>query len=117
MSERYFERPTARQYKPQPELEAFSSDTQMAEDAFNGSTALLAALATGHGPDRFIWPQRPGAANWTANRESQTTGMMVHRVSLIQEREAHADSLRVYREPCPVCATRADIGCKHRRLA
>ena len=113
----YFDRGTMRQYRQHTAIEAFASDGEMLSDAINGSKALLAALESMQGPDRFLWRERAGNLNWKPNQQSQTTGMMVHRVSLIQEREAHADSLRVYREPCPVCGTRADIGCKHRRLA
>lgn len=106
-----------RQYKPQPELEAFASDTQMLSDAVRGSIALLEALVTGQGPDHFPWREQVGAANWTANRDSQNTSFMAQRINLIQEREAFADRLRVSRDPCPVCGVRTDIGCKHRRVA
>lgn len=30
---------------------------------------------------------------------------------------ARVDALRVSRDPCPLCAVRADVGCRHRRVA
>lgn len=33
-----------------------------------------------------------------------------------QAREAFLELNRVSRDPCPKCAVRADIGCKHRRV-
>jgi hypothetical protein len=42
---------------------------------------------------------------------------MERHVARIQERDRKADSLRVSRDPCPLCAVRGDIGCKHRRAA
>lgn len=106
-----------RQYRPHEALEAFAADTDMLADAINGSTALLAALAAKRGPDRFLWRERPGAPNWQANQKSMTSNFMVHRVSLIEAREAHAESLRVARDPCFRCGTRGDVGCQHRRCA
>lgn len=114
---RYFDRGSNRQYKPTPALEAFSDDTKMLCDAINGSNALLAALASKRGSDRFPWREHSGPLNAKPNPESFNATTMVHRVSLIEMREAHADSLRVARDPCPFCGIRTDIGCKHRRVA
>lgn len=117
MTSYYFDRGTMRQYRQHVAIQDFASDGEMLSDAINGSKALLEALATGHGPDRFPWRERKGAANWTPDRQSMTSSYMVHRVNLIQEREAHAEGLRVSRDPCGVCGTRTDIGCEHRRCA
>lgn len=114
---RYFDRGSNRQYKPSLAVEAFDSDAEMLSDAINGSNALLAALESRRGPDRFPWRDRGGALNARPNPESMNTAFMVHRVSLIEMREAHADALRVARDPCPFCGIRTDIGCKHRRVA
>lgn len=103
------------QYKSQPALEAFNDDKEMLSDAINGSNAMLAALAGEHGPQEFKW--KAPAGNWKRRDDSMTSGFMYHRVSLIHQREAHAESLRVFRDPCTYCGTRADIGCKHRRTA
>lgn len=93
---------------------AFAADAQMLSDAINGSKDLLEALKTGQGPDRFPWREPQGAAK--GRPDSQNTEYMAHRVTLIQAREAMTDRLRVSRDPCPVCAIRADIGCQHRRV-
>lgn len=112
---RYLARNATRQYKPHEAVEAFASDAQMISDAIHGSKALLEAIVTGQGPDCFAW--RDHSPNWKPDKYSMTSGFMVHRVNLIQEREARAESLRVNREPCGVCGTRTDIGCKHQRVA
>lgn len=113
----YFDRGSNRQYKPAAALEAFADDTRMLSDAINGSNALLDALASKRGLDRFPWREHSGPLNAKPNPQSGNAVTMVHRVSLIEVREAHADSLRVERDPCGFCGVRADIGCKHRRVA
>ena len=42
---------------------------------------------------------------------------MERNCAIIAERKAHIESLRVSRDPCPMCGVRGDVGCKHRRIA
>lgn len=91
------------------ELDACESDKQMRADFVNGSKLLLDALRTGHGPARFAWQHRGNKATW------QPTGSAAQRIDKIHERDEMAERLRVSRDPCPVCNTRGDIGCEHRR--
>lgn len=95
-------------------MEAFEADKLMHDNLINGSRALLDALRSGEGPRRFLWSSAGSKGTW---KPTGAAAKMERSVNLIRQREAFADSLRVSRDPCPVCATRADIGCKHKRIA
>lgn len=64
---------------------------------------FVRALITGKGPRGFLWRSSQGA-----------TTTKPHAVETSRAYEAKVDSLRVYRDPCTYCGTRADFGCKHR---
>lgn len=95
-------------------MEAFEADRLMYQGFIEGSRQLLKAIKTGHGPKGFIWGKGDGGANW---KRTPAAERFYYRVDAIREAEARADKLRVSRDPCPVCATRMDIGCEHRRVA
>ena len=68
--------------------------------------------------------QRPpeGAFSWAARVNSKTwaTGMLtreIERAAIQMAQKERARELVVSREPCFKCGVRADIGCKHRRVA
>jgi hypothetical protein len=42
---------------------------------------------------------------------------MQRSVTKHETKRAFADTLRVSRDPCPMCGVRGDVGCKHKRLA
>lgn len=92
-------------------------DQVFEKEMIKGSQALLEALTSGYGPDRMKWERYAYTGNWKQDPDSESSHLMVHRVSLISQREAFTDTLRVDRDPCTYCGTRADIGCKHRRVA
>lgn len=58
----------------------------------------------------------PSAAGAKRRYERMSTRQERH-VETHQSKYAFAETLRVSRDPCPFCAVRADIGCKHRRAA
>lgn len=55
-------------------------------------------------------------STWTPQASPRRAWAEYRATEHIAERE-RVDALRVRRDPCPYCATRGDIGCKHRRLA
>jgi len=95
-------------------LEAFEADKLMHANLINGSRALLDALVSGQGPRRFLWSNAGSKGTW---KPTSAAAKMERSVNLIRKREEFTDTLRVSRDPCPVCATRGDIGCKHKRVA
>lgn len=95
-------------------MEAFDADKAMHANFINGSRALLDAIVSGYGPHRFLWSSAGSAATW---KPASSAAKMANSVNLIRKREEFAESLRVSREPCRVCGTRGDIGCKHKRVA
>lgn len=95
------------------ELDAFEEDRISRAAMVEGSRRMLKALQSGKGPHAFLWRMPSTGGTW---QPTDATFNRRYRVDLIREREARADRLRVSRDPCPVCATRADIGCEHRRV-
>lgn len=68
-------------------------------------------------PVDLLWTESPPPVNWVRQEGALNRQEQVYRVGLIEARERRADQLRVSRDPCPMCAVRADIGCSHRRAA
>jgi hypothetical protein len=75
-----------------------------------GSETLLKAIQTGEGPETLLW------GGHTQIFENDCTRAAAA-VSRIHEREREVDALRVQRDPCRVCGVRADVGCRHQRVA
>lgn len=76
----------------------------------NGSEKLLKAIRAGKGPKPLIW----GGTTQTFENDSTRAAAAVER---IHEREREVDALRVQRDACGFCGVRADVGCRHRRVA
>lgn len=95
-----------------------SADEMNERRMASASVAFVNALRSGIGPERFLWTNSINGHAWQPSedpRDYRTTGF--HRVLASQADKAATEARRVSRDPCPVCATRADIGCKHRRVA
>lgn len=85
-----------------------------------GSAHLLVAIKLAQRgmnpqtPEKLIWSkpfgigQRPDAAR---------RAYEAHSMAIAAERQRIADENRVRRDPCPMCGTRADYGCRHQRVA
>jgi hypothetical protein len=100
-----------------PDGDVLLSDQLYARAMERANSAFLDALRGIQVSDResrwagmntTTWTQQPGTPrqSWAAYRAGEH----------IAERE-RIEGLRVNRDPCPLCAVRADIGCKHRRIA
>lgn len=82
---------------------------QMASDTF------VDALTTGVGPQAFAWRDRIiGVQPSEEPREYRTIAYRRVMQSIANKEAALARA--VSRDPCPVCGTRMDVGCKHRRI-
>jgi hypothetical protein len=68
-------------------------------------------------PENLRWGKTWLPDNWRPVEGSETSLELARRVAKHIERDVLADTLRVSRDPCPLCAVRADIGCKHNRRA
>lgn len=96
----------------------------------NGSALLLEAITDHHvrrahglpprsiTPAKLLWSFRAANNQW--NGTPLESGYAKERreanerlIAATAERDAFANSRRVSRDPCPKCAVRADIGCKH----
>lgn len=68
----------------------------------------------------FVWNARHASNQFMsmggeyAHQREQRTGRVL---AALAEKDRIAEQRRVNRDPCPLCAVRADIGCKHRRAA
>ena len=78
---------------------------------------LLDAILTGFGPKTLRW-DAPASTGKGYPKGSATYERLERNVSTLRAREERADSLRVRRDPCPYCNTRADVhaemGCRRR---
>ena len=96
-----------REIVPEPEP-LVPYEVEMAKASEQLALAVQAAMfgrAT-KTPDKLIWRSKSGAEC------SNNTGAN----SYLYRPDA-LEPLRVSRDPCPKCAVRGDIGCKHRRAA
>lgn len=100
-------------------LTPFQEDKNHALDMERGSKWLREAIeagATSH--TNFRWVNRVVGGTWLPGdepREYRTKGYQ-RAIRSAASKEA-ALARRVDRDPCPVCATRGDLGCAHRRMA
>ena len=68
----------------------------------------------------FLWHGRPNPENqWTGTGDytRQRIERFERVAASMAEKDRIAEQRRVNRDPCPKCAVRADIGCRHRRVA
>jgi hypothetical protein len=94
----------------------------------DASRALLTAMRkarffTEHKPDTeadLVWRAGTPQNQWakTGGEYADWRDERSHRVlAALAEKDRIAEQRRVSRDPCPLCAVRADIGCRHRRAA
>lgn len=76
---------------------------------------MLLAVIRGRAeaPGNLVWRDAWLPLNWRPDPYSATAAHNARRVALLAARDLQADALRTYRDPCPNCGVRADIGCKH----
>ena len=81
-----------------------------------GSRALLHALrAAGPQRGKLVWHDKHRPENWRTRQDSLTTRYGERIMARLIARDKRADELRTYRDPCPLCNVRGDIGCGCRR--
>lgn len=86
-------------------------DEAIADHMKKANTAFLRALHTGQGSTDL---------RWEAPRKTHNTGPLTRETEVaarMREKHDFVNTLRVSRDPCPMCNVRGDIGCKHRRAA
>lgn len=97
----------------------FREDVEHYRNMVDGSLALWQAINRGHAlSSKFKWTERSNGGTLQASeglRHYRTQGE--RRAAQSFEQKQDALTRRVSRDPCPVCATRMDIGCEHRRVA
>lgn len=107
-----------------------ASDMLFRDRMERGSKALVRAMAlerigedpaglprkTRPGLD-LIWPHEKGRCGWAPDPESATSRRGELTLARLIARDRRADAQRTFRDPCPNCGVRADIGCRHRRVA
>lgn len=82
------------------------------------SNTFIRALKTGHGPDTFAWNNANGFRGGSHPQVSHADRPSTTRPQLEREAlELRLESMRVSRDPCFLCGTRADVGCKHKVAA
>lgn len=85
------------------------------ESARTGKPAFLPRKATP--PETLVWNRVPiTGSTWTPD-ERKDRSKIERRLAYHAQKEALAERLYVSRDPCPLCAVRADVGCRHRRAA
>lgn len=80
-----------------------------AEMELAGATMLAVLRGEMISPRGLRWQRQTGG--WSENMHGSAV------LARIAARDRMAEIRRVNRDPCPRCNTRADIGCKHRRVA
>lgn len=90
-----------------------------AADMVAGSKALWAAVRQAQlrkphdTPAKLVWKRQ----SITSPASPEAAARQARQNAARAAAEAQIEALRVNRDPCPKCAVRADIGCKHRRAA
>lgn len=88
-----------------------TADARHAADMATASATMLAVL---HGempaPRGLRWQRKSGGYNQGMTRAEENWRALMDAESAVLAR-------RTDRDACPMCAVRADIGCKHRRVA
>lgn len=100
------------------ERDLLESDVIFLEAMERADEAFLRALrgypVEGYRPRSIYTPLNipPSQAEASVRRRQEAASL----AALKAERD-RVERLRVTRDPCPLCAVRGDIGCKHRRAA
>lgn len=91
-----------------------ANDAAYARHMERGSATLLAAMqGRKTSPRDLHWHEKVNQGAWSqGSMEREYTRAAI----LMAEKEA-ALSRVVYRDPCPLCGVRGDLGCNHRRAA
>lgn len=95
-----------------------AADEKRILDAEIFNKRFLSALKTGVGPVGFAWRDTVNGNQWMPSpdpKDYRTTGYERAMRSAAAKEDALARA--VSRDPCRVCGTRADIGCRHQRVA
>lgn len=97
----------------------FQEDAEHKNNMERGSRWLLEALKNGETDHKdFRWVNRVTGAVWQPGQEPREYRSKGYQRALNSAAEKEsALARRVYRDPCPVCNVRGDIGCKHQRVA
>lgn len=87
-----------------------TADARYRADMELSSATMLSVL---HGemraPPGLLWQLSSGGKG---DRHLYTP-----QLARLAERDRMAETQRTFRDPCPMCAVRADVGCSHRRAA
>jgi hypothetical protein len=67
---------------------------------------FVTALTTGRGPEGLVWRGSFGGSTMCGWRMAEAS----------IARAAEIEASKVFRDACPYCAVRADVGCKHNTL-
>lgn len=90
-----------------PNLDAINAADRAKEEAAELASAMFAkALRLNRGPDTFQWDATHGNTSAGYLRGNSNVS---DRYPDAHDREARAFKLRQHRDPCPSCATRADM--------
>ncbi len=93
-------------------MDAITYADQLHQTRMERSSALLLAVLRGKkpAPTNLRWDDGAYKGSPHARRYPRVADKMA-------ARDAMAEIQRTNRDACPLCAVRADIGCKHRRAA
>lgn len=97
----------------------FAEDQRHKDNMIQGSKDLLDAIREGHARNRTLrWSHSVIGNAWepTDDPNDDKSQRYYRAMRSLADKEM-AETRRVSRDPCPCCNVRADIGCKHRRLA
>jgi hypothetical protein len=94
--------------------------TRLHEAAMLRGSKLLLSVLRGHtvAPTKLVWTHGFKPDNWQRDEHSFTSERHERLCSDSLEKRHHAAGRRIApRDPCSYCGIRADVGCRHRRVA